>query len=149
MSQFLICVAILALANIASVIGKLGAKEFMLCGGVSTAITDLLLFPLDTIKVTQQSSKLAMSSSQALKQILRGGGGVGSLYKGALGYATMDGIGAAVFFAVYERAKRFTSETLHLSGPWLGASVYGSAAAAFGVSSVLLGEICFRLVVDS
>ena len=51
------------------------------------------------------------------------------------------GIGSAVFFAAYERAKLFTTDSLHLSGPWLGASVYVSAAAAFGVSSILLGEI--------
>ena len=128
-------------ATLATVNAKLGSKEFMLCGGLSTAVTDLLLFPLDTIKVTQQSSKAFMSGTQAFKQILKNGGGFSSLYKGALGYAAMDGIGAAVFFAAYERAKRFTTETMHLSGPWLGASIYGSAAAAFGVSSILLGNI--------
>ena len=118
---------------------KLGSKEFMACGGLSTAITDLLLFPLDTIKVTQQSSKQLMTSSEAFKQILNSGGGAAALYKGAIGYATMDGVGAALFFAVYERVKRYTIEDLHLSGPCLSASVYGAAAAAFGVSSIVLG----------
>lgn len=134
------CILIVALALVNA---KLGAKEFMICGGLSTAVTDLLLFPIDTIKVTQQSSKVFMSSSQALRQIFKNGGGLSSLYKGALGYAAMDGIGAAVFFAAYERAKRFATESMHLSGPWLGASVYGSAAAAFGVSSILLGRQCY------
>ena len=62
------------------------------------------------------------------------------LLLGALGYAAMDGIGSALFFAAYERAKKYTTETLQLSGPWLGASVYGSAACAFGVSSIILGK---------
>lgn len=82
----LVTLIALALTN-----AKLGTKEFMICGGVSTAVTDMLLFPLDTIKVTQQSSKVFMTSRQALKEIFKNGGGLSSLYKGALGYATMDG----------------------------------------------------------
>ena len=128
---------------------KLGTKDFMACGGLSTAITDLLLFPLDTIKVTQQSSKQAMSATKAFQQILKNGGGVTALYKGALCYATMDGVGAAMFFAVYERMKRFTVEDLQLKGSWLGASVYGSAAAAFGVSSIILGQLLLKTADDS
>lgn len=122
---------------------KLNTKDYMICGGVSTAITDLLLFPLDTIKVTQQSSKQIISGTQAFQQILKSGGGFAALYKGALGYAAIDGLGSALFFAVFERVKRFSVETLHLSGPLLGASVYGTAAAAFGVSSVILGNHIF------
>lgn len=122
---------------------KLNTKDYMICGGVSTAITDLLLFPLDTIKVTQQSSKQVISGTQALQQILKSGGGLSALYKGALGYAAIDGLGSALFFAVFERVKRFSVETLHLSGPLLGASVYGTAAAAFGVSSVILGDLLY------
>lgn len=135
--MYMILIVLLTWLN--SVNAKLGSKEFMACGGLSTAITDLLLFPLDTIKVTQQSSKQLMTSSEALKQILNTGGGAAALYKGAIGYATMDGVGAALFFGVYERVKRYTVEDLHLSGPLLGASVYCAAAAAFGVSSILLG----------
>ena len=61
---------------------ELGTKDFMICGGISTAVTDLLLFPLDTIKITQQSSKLSMTSSQAIKEIFKNGGGISALYKG-------------------------------------------------------------------
>jgi hypothetical protein len=138
-SMYLVLTVFVAWFNIVN--AKLGSKEFMACGGLSTAITDLLLFPLDTIKVTQQSSKQLMTSSEALKQILNTGGGAAALYKGAIGYGAMDGVGAALFFGVYERVKRFTLEDLHLSGPWLGASVYCAAAAAFGVSSIILGKL--------
>ena len=134
---------VLAVVLLLETTAKLNTKDYMICGGVSTAITDLLLFPLDTIKVTQQSSKQIISGSQALQQILKTGGGFSALYKGALGYAAIDGLGSALFFAVFERVKRFSVESLHLSGPLLGASVYGTAAAAFGVSSVILGDCSF------
>jgi hypothetical protein len=56
-------------------------------------------------------------------------------------YRTLHDTGTALFFAVYERAKTYASDDLKLTGPMLGASVYGVAAVAFGVSSVILGKV--------
>jgi solute carrier family 25 carnitine/acylcarnitine transporter 20/29 len=115
---------------------KLGARDFMFCGGVSTAVTDFLLFPVDTIKVTQQNSHIGISIKEACHQIFNRGNGLGGFYKGALGYSLVDGCGSAVFFAVYEHVKGLAAN--HLSGPLLGASNYASAAAAFVASSIFL-----------
>ena len=121
---------------------KLTPADYMLCGGLSTALTDLLLFPVDTIKVTQQSSKEIMSSSKALNQVLKSGG-IPALYKGALGYATVDGLGGALFFSVYESVKRNLAERYKLTGTALSMSLYGAAGAAFVASSVFIvpGEL--------
>jgi hypothetical protein len=108
-------IILLVLLFSASVNSTLGTKDYMLCGGISTAVTDLLLFPLDTIKVTQQSTKLAITASDALKQIVKSGG-ARALYKGALGYALLDGIGTGVFFVIYEKVKKYSSEDLKLTG---------------------------------
>ena len=120
----------------------LTTKDFMLAGLLSTSLTDLLLFPVDTIKVTQQSSKDFLSSGKALSQVLKTGG-IPALYKGALGYAAVDGLGGALFFSVYETVKRNLADRYHLSGSALSMSLYGAAGAAFVASSVFIvpGEL--------
>ena len=129
----------LAVVVMGSSVGPVGltAQDYMLCGGISTALTDLLLFPVDTIKVTQQSSKELLKFSSALSQVIKTGG-LPSLYKGALGYGLMDGLGGALFFSVYEKVKRDLADRFHLSGYTLSMSLYGAAGAAFVASSVFV-----------
>ena len=139
---FIVGACCLLSPSTASNASALTSTDYMFCGGLSTALTDLLLFPVDTIKVTQQSSKEIMSSSKALNQVLKSGG-IPALYKGALGYATVDGLGGALFFSVYETVKRNLADRYKLSGTALSLSLYGAAGAAFVASSVFIvpGEL--------
>ena len=102
---------------------KLVLADYMFCGALATATTDVILYPLDTVKVTQQSSRTPTNFLEALGQVSRSG--PGAFFNGALPYATLDGCSAAIFFAIYEEAKFIMS--LKLSGPALGLAAYPAA----------------------
>lgn len=105
---------------------KLGLKDYMLAGALATATTDFILYPLDTVKVTLQSNRNPTSVKEACKQISKKGV-PGGFFNGAIGYATLDGCSAAIFFAIYEEVKFLMS--LRLAGAALGLSAYPSAGA--------------------
>lgn len=114
----------------------------MLAGGIATATTDILLYPLDTIKVKQQSSRHPISSWDAFQSIANDHHDVvRSLFKGALSYSIIDGSGSAIFFAVYEFVKAVAAT--RISGSLLGLTVYPAAAVAFTFATFLLvpGEL--------
>lgn len=115
--------------------GSLTSSHYMISGGLSTAFSDILLFPIDTIKVKQQSSKIPLSPLDAV-HALYNEKGLSSFFKGALGYAVIDGAGSAIFFASYEIVKKIAAK--YLSGPFLGLATYPSAAIAFSLSTILL-----------
>lgn len=104
---------------------KLRLTDYMISGCVSTATTDLLLYPIDTIKVTQQSTRIPISFQNAFKSITLKKGGIRNFFNGALGYAALDGCSAAIFFAVYEEMKSLMA--IKLTGAALGLSAYPSA----------------------
>ena len=108
---------------------RLDLKDYMIAGALSTATTDFILYPLDTIKVTQQSNKTPLSFAEAAKLISRTGQGVRSFFNGAIGYAALDGCSAAIFFALYEETKIVMSRKL--TGPALGLAAYPSAGNIF------------------
>lgn len=108
---------------------RLDLKDYMIAGALSTATTDFILYPLDTIKVTQQSNKDPLSFSDAAKLISRTGQGIRSFFNGAIGYAALDGCSAAVFFALYEETKVVMSRKL--TGAALGLAAYPSAGIYF------------------
>jgi solute carrier family 25 S-adenosylmethionine transporter 26 len=132
--MFLYAIMVIIIIGLPFSEGGLSSKDYMVCGGLSTAITDVLLFPVDTIKVTQQSTTAGLTMKQAIEKVSERG--LGAFYKGALGYSFFDGFGAAIFFATYEKAKSLAAA--HLSGSLLAASNYGSAGVAFVASSMLL-----------
>jgi len=107
----------------------------MLCGGLSTALTDIALFPLDTIKIMQQSMTTRKSMVHTFTNIVKERG-VGRLYSGAVGYSVVDGLGASLFFCTFETLKGFFAK--HMVQPMLGASALFSASASFAVSSCLI-----------
>lgn len=108
---------------------RLELKDYMIAGALSTSLTDFILYPLDTIKVTQQSNKDSLSFPDAAKLISRTGQGVRSFFNGAIGYAALDGCSAAIFFALYEETKVIMSRKL--TGPALGLAAYPSAGNLF------------------
>jgi hypothetical protein len=114
---------------------SLKSKDFMLAGGIATACTDVLLFPLDTIKVTQQSSRTPLSFIDTYKGILNSKGPKG-FFKGSFSYSITDGLGSALFFSMYEASKSIASK--YLSGPQLGASSFLCSSIAYVGSSCAL-----------
>lgn len=116
----------------------LSPGDFAACGGFATAFTDVILYPIDTVKVRQQSSRTPIRISQALSEILRKSG-IGGLYKGALAYAGIDGIGAAIFFTSYETAKsKFLEMTSSPLVPYASASVAFALSSSFMVPAELI-----------
>lgn len=115
--------------------------EIMLCGGLSTALTDLALFPLDTIKIIQQSlGPTGKSMLCTLNNIIKERG-VNRLYSGSAAYSLIDGTGAALFFLTFETLKGLL--TKESKEPIVGTSALLAAGASFAVSSVLIvpGEL--------
>lgn len=67
---------------------------------------------------------------QTIKLIYKNSGNnIGRFFKGAAGYAALDGFSAAIFFAVYEEMKFLAAKSL--SGAALGLSAYPSAGTVF------------------
>jgi len=118
----------------------LNGWDYALAGGLSTAMTDFLLFPIDTIKVAQQTSRTKLSPLGALKNVVSNKG-IGGLYKGSMSYCALDGIGCALFFAAYEKTKHEASSRLDPN--WQGLSPYLCASCAFITASILIvpGEL--------
>lgn len=132
-SQFLYFLVIfLCFYDFIIISAELNTMDYMSCGGLSTAITDVLLYPIDTIKVRQQSSRIRLTLSQVFKDIMKTNGPIG-LYKGVVSYAGIDGCGAAIFFTVYEGVKNQFTKTFN--SPLIP---YVSASAAFVVSSTFM-----------
>ncbi len=102
---------------------KLKLYDYMMSGAIATATTDFILYPIDTIKVMQQSSRNNTSFQDAYHSISKNG--VGGFFNGAVGYATLDGCSAAIFFSIYEEMKYLMSKKL--TGAALGLASYPSA----------------------
>jgi len=85
---------------------SLNAFDLFMCGLVATALGDFIMHPIDTIKVTQQSAKVAVGIVQTAKDIFTKGGLVG-FYPGVVPYCTADGLSGAIKFAAFELSKIF------------------------------------------
>ena len=114
---------------------KLSIIDYMVSGAVATSVTDFVLYPIDTIKVTQQNSKQMTTFNQALN-LAYSKKGFDGFFNGALGYAMLDGCSAAIFFATYEKTRELFASSF--SGAALGLAAYPSAAIAFIASTIFL-----------
>lgn len=81
----------------------------LISGGIAGTVTDIALFPLDTIKTRLQSA-----------QGFRKSGGFRGVYKGLSAAAVGSAPGAAMFFSTYEMSKQYVeaapwAQTLHPS----------------------------------
>lgn len=124
---------IASLSSIKHIFGvSLSPSDFMICGGIATALTDAILYPIDTVKVIQQSSRVPVKALQAFNQVVKASGPSG-LYRGVEGYASIDGFGASIFFTVYERIKHEINA--RISSPL---NPYISASLAFITSSTFM-----------
>ena len=85
---------------------SLNGLDLFLCGLVATALGDFIMHPIDTIKVTQQSAKVAVDIVQTAKGIFAKGGILG-FYSGVIPYCTADGLSGAIKFAAFELSKIF------------------------------------------
>nr|XP_014347511.1 PREDICTED: S-adenosylmethionine mitochondrial carrier protein isoform X3 [Latimeria chalumnae] len=119
-------------------------KEFiasLLAGGVAGVSTDLVLFPLDTIKTRQQSPKGFYKA-----------GGFRGLYAGVCSVAVGSFPNAAAFFVTYEYVKFMLGNTpssslspvKHMVAASFGEMGFGGLYR--GYTSTVLREIPFSLV---
>lgn len=121
-------------------LNKLNSIDMMVAGGVATALADLVMHPIDTIKTVQQALPAGVSVAGACRKILKDGGPMG-FYKGVVPYVTMDGLSGAIKFATYEWGKKLVAPILPAA--LLGYSHFVCAAGAFLTCSVVLvpGEL--------
>jgi solute carrier family 25 S-adenosylmethionine transporter 26 len=77
--------------------------EPLIYGGIAGLSVDVALFPIDTIKTRLQSSQGFLRS-----------GGFKGVYRGLSVTALGSAPGAALFFAVYESTKEYTSSNSSL-----------------------------------
>ncbi|EKX33184.1 hypothetical protein GUITHDRAFT_120626 [Guillardia theta CCMP2712] len=143
----------LSLPDMPSVlIGKADDKPFQqhmllaptIAGGIATAVGDLALHPIDTIKTVQQSAAAGSPSASifgACSKIMREGGGLGGFYAGVGPYVTFDSLAGCVKFAAYEVCKTIADQ--HVDENLKPFTHFLSAAVAFIACSVVLvpGEL--------
>lgn len=119
---------------------SLNGLDLFLCGLVATALGDFIMHPIDTIKVTQQSAKVAVDIVQTAKGIFAKGGILG-FYSGVIPYCTADGLSGAIKFAAFELSKIFVEARIPVKYHPLAQFV--CAAGAMLACSVVLvpGEV--------
>ncbi|KAJ1445187.1 mitochondrial carrier domain-containing protein [Pelagophyceae sp. CCMP2097] len=112
--------------------------EIVIAGALATALGDVAMHPVDTVKTVQQAGGISLGA--AIKK-LSAKGGIGPFYDGVVPYAIADGLSGAVKFATYEKCKRWCA--VNVPQEHLAASSFGCAAVAFIASSVILvpGEL--------
>ena len=89
----------------------LSALEQSLCGALATSIGDLVMHPVDTVKVYQQSEGVGTSLAAATMHIFRKGG-LSSFYAGVVPYCVSDGLSGAIKFGAFEVCKAYGEETM-------------------------------------
>jgi Mitochondrial carrier protein len=123
-----------------------------LAGSVTTLFTDVIMHPVDCIKILQQSDAGYGLSLQDAALALWERDGVSGFYSGFLTYAVSDAAGGALKFTVWEQWKRkmpiqpsistpkSTSPTFDFSSsPWFQwVYLFVGAALAFVASSVAI-----------
>ena len=121
----------------------------MVAGALATAVGDICLHPVDTIKTVQQSVAQSASAAVekggttvlgAIRSILAKNGPLG-FYAGAAPYVTLDGLSGCIKFAAYEACNRWAKANLREEHQT--AAKFASAGIAFMACSVILvpGEL--------
>eukprot|EP00981_Chlorochromonas_danica_P015897 scaffold14723_cov282-Ochromonas_danica.AAC.7 len=90
---------------------QLNAFELCICGALATALGDLAMHPIDTIKITQQTATVAKGLLGTAKDIVLSRGFLG-LYQGVVPYLIGDGLSGAVKFATFELSRRVAEKKL-------------------------------------
>jgi len=118
----------------------LNAFELCVAGSVATAFGDFVMHPIDTIKVTQQTSKAALSMLATARQIFATSG-IKGFYPGILPYCTADGLSGAIKFASFELSKVFVEARVPVK--YYPITQFVCAAGAMLACSVVLvpGEV--------
>lgn len=93
-------------SSVPSQIGDLPLPLLALAGSVTTLFTDVIMHPIDCIKILQQSDAGYGLSLQDAAVALWERDGVSGFYSGFLTYAVSDAAGGALKFAVWELWKR-------------------------------------------
>eukprot|EP00566_Odontella_aurita_P010076 CAMPEP_0113574384 /NCGR_PEP_ID=MMETSP0015_2-20120614/27120_1 /TAXON_ID=2838 /ORGANISM="Odontella" /LENGTH=426 /DNA_ID=CAMNT_0000477521 /DNA_START=76 /DNA_END=1356 /DNA_ORIENTATION=- /assembly_acc=CAM_ASM_000160 len=115
--------------------------DLAVAGAIATMIGDACLHPIDCVKTLQQSGSGASLGFVAAGRKIFADQGVGGFYSGLGTYIAADGGAGAVKFATYEVIKKWVSD--RVPEEYVGAALFGCAAAAYMASSVVLipGEL--------
>ena len=119
---------------------SLNAFDLCFCGAFATIFGDFAMFPLDTVKVYQQTSSKSIGLFKAMKEIFMKQG-LSGFYSGVVPYLVGDGLSGAVKFAAFEISKKWVEE--RVDKKYHGISQFACAAGAFLACSVILvpGEV--------
>ncbi|CEP20396.1 CRC1 [Cyberlindnera jadinii] len=119
----------------------LSIQQISTAGFLSAIPTTLVAAPMERVKIvlqTQDSSK-SKSTLGAIKSILASGG-VSSLFRGSVATLARDGPGSALYFAVYEVAKK---ELTALTGAKNGELSLLAVSTAGGLSGMAMWLVVF------
>ena len=85
----------------------------MISGALSSAVSTMLVYPWEKIKIEMQTSSDKESIVEAVKRILEKEGSFLSLYKGLRPFLTGSMLSYALYFLFYEKLKNsFTGGTI-------------------------------------
>lgn len=111
-------------------------QQISTAGFLSAIPTTLVAAPMERVKIVLQTQDASKSKSTlgAIKSILASGG-VSSLFRGSTATLARDGPGSAIYFAVYEVAKKELSQ---LSGAKEGELSLMAVSTAGGLSGMAM-----------
>jgi solute carrier family 25 carnitine/acylcarnitine transporter 20/29 len=122
-------------------VGPLTVGQISTAGFLSAIPTTLVAAPMERVKIVLQTQDASKSKSTlgAIKSILASGG-VSSLFRGSTATLARDGPGSALYFAVYEVAKKELSK---LSGAKDGELSLMAVSTAGGLSGMAMWLVVF------
>lgn len=113
-----------------------------MAGLVATALSELILTPLDAIKTLQQETPLKLGFAAAARQLFDRSG-VHGMFSGGAEFLVFNALGGAIKFGTYERCLAVLRTVSSLGGKGMLLGTYVSAGLGFFASSLVMvpGEL--------
>jgi len=111
-------------------------------GLVATALSEVILTPLDAIKTLQQETPLQLGFAAAGQQLF-GRNGIVGMFSGGAEFLAFNALGGGIKFGVYERCLNWLRALCSSGGAAMLLGTYVAAALGFFASSLIMvpGEL--------
>ena len=111
-------------------------------GIVATALSEVILTPLDAIKTLQQETAIPLNFMAATRQLF-GRSGVLGMFSGGAEFIAFNAVGGGIKFSVYEPLCRLLASSIGTTGWRKLLAAYLAAALSFIASSLVMvpGEL--------
>jgi solute carrier family 25 S-adenosylmethionine transporter 26 len=114
---------------------QLSALQIGICAALATAIGDFIMFPIDTIKIIQQTSALSQNMWTTCTTTIATKG-LSALYQGFIPYLISEGLAGALKLVTFEYTQRYSAQ--HIPSKYHMPSRFLFAAMAMWLCSFIV-----------